>query len=134
MSVTATQNDTVKSVLDRAKPGEWESAAQLVKLGSALAPVSKTYVGLASAAAHNITDAAHGSAVPILVPIAVRVTAGAAAAGLRMIGDPAATPSATVATLSADGKTLTFEAGVTAFVLVYMQQATVALSTLYPTG
>jgi hypothetical protein len=133
MSATATFPDTLQKVLDRGKAGEWEGAAQLAKLGSVLTPVSKTYTGLASAAAHNITDAAHGSAVPILVPIAVRVTAGAAAAGLRMIGDPAATPSATVATLSADGKTLTFEAGVTGFVLVYMQQATVALSTIYPT-
>ena len=35
MSVTATKTDTIQSVLDRAKPGEWESAAQLAKLGSA---------------------------------------------------------------------------------------------------
>ena len=134
MAATATSPDTLLKVLDRGKAGEWEGAAQLAKLGSILSPVSKTYVGLASAAAHNITDVAHGSAVAILAPISVRVTAGAAAAGVRLIGDAAATPSATVAALSADGKTLTFEAGVTAFVLVYLQRASVALDSLYPTA
>lgn len=133
MAATATSPDTLKKALDRGKVGEWDDAAQLAKIGSILSPVTKTYTGLASAAAHDITDAAHGSLVPILVPIAVRVTAGAAAAGLRQIGDPGATPSATVATLSADGKTLTFEAGVTGFVLVYMQRSSVDLDTLYPT-
>lgn len=50
----------------------------------------------------------------------VRVTAGAAAAGVRHVVDPNATPSATLATLSADGRTLTFEAGVTGAVVDYV--------------
>jgi len=130
----STSPDTLQKVLDRGKAGEWEGAAQLAKLGSILSPVSATFTGLASAAAHNITDAAHGAKVAVLSPISVRVTAGAAAAGLRMIGDPLATPSATVATLSADGKTLTFEAGITGFVLVYLQRASTSLDSLYPTA
>lgn len=49
----------------------------------------------------------------------LRVTAGAAAAGVRALADAAGTPSATLATLSLDGATLTFEANVTTFIITY---------------
>ena len=67
---------------------------------------------------------------PALDPsqVSCRVTGGAAAAGPRVITDEGGTPDATagqlaVATLSADGKTLTFEANVTDAELSYLANA-----------
>lgn len=125
MAVTATVVETLKDVLNKANPTNLPDAFNQVDIGDMVVPTKKTYTGLTSAAAHDITDVAHGSSRAALVISSVRVTAGAAAAGLRQIGDPGATPSATVATLSDDGKTITFEAGVTAFVLVYMARSAV---------
>ncbi len=51
--------------------------------------------------------------------ISVRVTAGAAAAGPRLVTDAGGTPDANTATLSADGATLSFEADVTEAELLY---------------
>lgn len=125
MPSTTTKVRTVEAVANSGDLNELSDVAQKVALGTMLGTVKKTYTGLASAAAHNLTDAAHGSAPAADIISSVRVTAGAAAAGLRQIGDAAATPSATVATLSDDGKTITFEAGVTAFIIVYKAKAAV---------
>jgi len=119
MAVTATKVETLKEVLNAANPTNLPDALNQVDIGDMVVPTKITFTGLTSAAAHDITDVAHGSRRAALVLSSVRVTAGAAAAGLRQIGDAAATPSATVAALSDDGKTITFEAGVTAFILVY---------------
>jgi hypothetical protein len=59
----------------------------------------------------------------------VRVTGGAAAAGPRQVTDAGGTPSATVATLSADGATLTFEGTVTDAVISYDAAPDVDLAT-----
>jgi hypothetical protein len=56
---------------------------------------------------------------PALAINSARVTGGAAAAGNRQVTDSGGTPSATVATISDDGATLTFEAGVTGVTVVY---------------
>jgi len=62
---------------------------------------------------------------PALDPsqVSVRVTAGAAAAGPRQVTDAGGTPAAALATLSADGKVLTFEANVTDAELSYIANA-----------
>jgi hypothetical protein len=123
-------------------------AAQKTDLGNQLSKVKVTFTGLTSAAAQDITTAAAKAAAAIsgisLLPgenlppigsvVALRVTAGAAAAGVRTIGDTAATAAATVTRLSDDGKTLTFEAAVTAFVLVYYPAPTGGADQSLPYG
>lgn len=121
--MTATKTRTVADVANSGDLNQLSDVAQKVALGTMLGTTKKTYTGLTSAAAHNLTDLAHGNAPAADIISSVRVTAGAAAAGLRQIGDAAATPSATVAALSDDGKTVTFEAGVTAFIIVYKAKA-----------
>ena len=143
--MTTTMTETVQDVLAVASPNQLSDALRKVNLGHKLATVKATFVALASAAAQDITTAAAKAAATITgidldtgenlpaigTPISVRVTAGAAAAGPRQITDAGGTPSATVATLSNDGKTLTFEAGVTAFVLVYQPREAVVLTTQF---
>lgn len=140
--MTTDINQTYRELLDKADPNVLANIFADMKMGLVCSPIKATFTGLASAAAQNVTTAAAKAAAtlvgvelktgellpPIGVPVAVRVTAGAAAAGLRQVGDSGATPSATVATLSDDGKTLTFEAGVTGFVLYYMPRSSVAMT------
>jgi len=123
MTATATSLETLKSALDEANPNKVASALQQAKLGTMLTPLKKTYSALAATAAHNLTDVAHGSGLAALLVGTLRVTAGAAAAGARLVTDAGGTPSATVATLSDDGKTVTFEGTVTAFVIEYVPRA-----------
>jgi len=100
-----------------------------------LAPVKQTFTALTAADTFDITLLGTGLGgiagnVPALAITALRVTAGAAAAvGSYAVADVAATPlspaASTIvglATLSDNGKTLTFLAGsnVTAFVLEYV--------------
>jgi hypothetical protein len=132
--MTTTRVDTTEQILKKADPNEINDAFHKMDLGTMLTPRKHTFTALASAAAQDITTLAALAAdvatpalpsnvlnlPPILSVIALRVTAGAAAAGVRTIGDSGATASATVAKLSDDGKTLTFEAAVTAFVLEYI--------------
>jgi hypothetical protein len=132
--MTTTKVNTTERLLNNVVAGITADALDKVGLGTMLTPRKVTFVGLASAAAQDITTAAAAAAatvVPallseqltlgaVLVPIAIRVTAGAAAAGVRTVGDSGATASATVVKLSDDGKTLTFEAAVTAFVIEYL--------------
>jgi hypothetical protein len=128
---TTTKTSTIKDVANSGNLNELAEVAQKVGLGTMLDTVKLTKTGLTSAIAHDITDAAHGSNPAASIVGALRVTAGAAAAGLRQIGDAGATPSATVATLSDDGKTLTFEAAVTGFVMVYQPMAAVSPGTKF---
>jgi len=139
--MTVTKTETLQEVLERAHPNDLADALRKVG-GKFFAAIKATFVGLTAAAAHDITNAAHKAAATVLgvtletgenlpamatTPM-VRVTAGAAAAGPRIITDSGGTPSATVATLSADGTTLTFEGAVTAFVLEYQPRSTTALT------
>lgn len=140
--MTTTKIETLQRALNDANPNEVADCLKRVKLGNMLNTVKVTATGLVSAASQDITTAAVKAASVIVglaldsgenlpasnVVQSVRVTAGAAAAGLRQIGDSGATASATVAKISDDGKTLTFEAGVTAFVLTYMPRSAEALS------
>jgi hypothetical protein len=130
MASTVTIPPTLQTKLDKAEPGNLADVLRQVKLGTMLTPRKKTLTALAAAAAHNITDAAHGSLAPILKITALRVTAGAATAGARIITDSAALAAATVAALSDDGTTLTFEDTVTAFVLEYIPRSAVDMTAL----
>lgn len=144
---TGTLLNDLRNTLDSGNPNNLGDVLALVKLGTALSPIKATFTALASAAAQDITTAAAKAAAvrvgidletgenlpAALVIQSVRVTAGAAAAGPRQLADSGGTPSATVATVSDDGKTITFEAGVTAFVIVYHARPFTALTTSYPT-
>lgn len=154
MSVTATKTRTIRDALNTSKEGEMDDALLKAQLGNMIVPLKYTIVGLAAAAAIDITSAALAAAAtpgpnspaltrpddisrlpPALGPhaVSVRVTAGAATAGPRFVTDAGGTPGAPgangpgIATLSDDGKTLTFEGNVTAFVLEYIPRAPVDL-------
>lgn len=145
-SVTATQPRTTQKVLIDADPDYLADALRKASFGVSQQVYKLTFSGLTSAAAHNITDAAHFananggagsqspafpadslSALPSIGQVlTLRVTAGAAAAGARVVTDAGGAASAGaagspgVALISDDGTTLTFEAGVTGFVLEYL--------------
>jgi hypothetical protein len=132
--MTVNRENTVQSTLSSANPNNLADAARRGNLGLALSPVKVTFAALTSATSHNITTAASRAAATIvgispalptaqLLPAAgsietLRVTAGVAV-GPRAITDVGGTPTTTLATISDDGKTITFEAAVTAFVITY---------------
>jgi len=122
---TAGKSQTIQEVLNESNPNKLADATALAKLGDAMAGLTKTLTGLTAAAAFDLTaiddpDVAGAKLPAALVISSVRVTAGAAAAGVRQISDAGDTPTTTLATLSADGKTITFEGNVTAFVISYV--------------
>ena len=122
---TATQNQTIKNTIDDSNLNQLASALQKAKLGTILKGKKVTLSGLSAAASFDITtiddpDITDEKLPAILSLNVLRVTAGAAAAGRRDISDAADTPSATLATLSDDGKTITFEGNVTAFIAHYV--------------
>ena len=143
---TTTVDDTVQKALDQGSLTDLGNGVHKVKLGTMAALVQATFTSLVSLAAQVVTNADHkakgvvvgigplGSGVnlpPIGTPVSVRVTAGAAAAGIRAIADAGATPSTTLATLSQDGTTLTFEDAVTGYVLLYRPGVAVPLTTKF---
>lgn len=151
MAVTTTKTDSVANAMNTGNPASIANAIEQMKLGRMLTPQKWTTVGLTSASAFDLTTAAVAAAATAgpstsalatgerlqaalsAAGVAVRVTAGAAAAGPRIVTDSGGTPSATVATLSADGKTITFEAGVTAFVIEYIPRSEKAMIAAFAT-
>lgn len=116
--------ETLKSALNRANPNTLADVLAKIDLGSMLAPKTET-VAQTSATTIPLDP-------PALAVFSVRVTGGAAAAGVRTVTDAGGSASATVAVLSADGATLTFEAGVTGAVVSYMARPAVDLDTAWP--
>jgi len=122
---TTTKAETIALALDQGNVNKIGDALALVKLGTMVTPLKLTFTGLTAAAAHDLTNVAHGSNLPALVISTLRATTvGTAAAGARFITDAGGTASATVALLSDDGKTITFEGTVTGFIVEYMPRAT----------
>lgn len=137
-STTATQVQTIKDTIDTANPSQAWAALQKAKLGTMLAPLKRTFTGLTSAASFDLTQidgtgedtgVANANRLAALSITHLRVTAGTAAAGPRHVTDVGGTPGAPgangpgIATLSDDGKTITFEAAATAFVIQYIPRA-----------
>lgn len=140
--------DTIQEVLERSNPNDLADALHKLDFGKMNAVVKATFTGLTSAAAQNITTAAAKAAAvitgitleagenlpPIGELVSLRVTAGTLAAGDSILTDAGGTAKAIGATnnhvtiLSDDGKTLTFQAAVTAFVLVYVPRSKVPLT------
>lgn len=146
--MTATKNTTIQDVLNQGNLNEVADALRLIKAGNALSPVKVIFSGLGSSASVDITTAASKAAATIVSGIALdpdvqpnlpaigivkalRPTTGSAGALARYIGDAGAAASTTVALLSDDGKTLTFEAAVTGFYLEYYPAPAVAMTNTF---
>lgn len=139
--MTTTRTRSLKDVLDNANPNELADALRKLRLGTMLTPLKRVFTGLTAAAAFDLTaiDAtgettgpSNPNRLPALAVIAlegVTETSGTASKGTYAIGvhgvsttiDPTNSTVAGVATLSDDGKTLTFpEADVTGFTIIYL--------------
>lgn len=135
---TTTQKDTVQSALDRADPNQVADALQQIKLGTVLTPLKRSFTGLASSATQDLTAIdATGETVGADNPnrlAALAVVALSDATGAMLVADSGATPMAIgahnngVATLSDDGKTITFPSAQTAFEIVYVPRASVDMA------
>lgn len=152
---------TLQQVLNKANLNQLATILQKMKLGNMLNPVKVTVTGLTAAAAIDITTAAvraastivglerdTGDNLPAILEVkTLRVTGvGTAATGPRLVtdagGTPAAPPTATayagasvgLATISDDGKTLTFEGTVTGFVLEYIPRSNTDLEDNWVSG
>jgi hypothetical protein len=130
---------TVGSILEqvqKANPNTLPDMLRRMRLDRLMQPISVTCT-ITSAASIDITTlrtvASGAGAVPsanspvlalneLLPPVryvrSLRVVTGTAT-GFRNVADPGGTPSTTLATLSEDGKTITFEAVITVFQLTY---------------
>lgn len=145
MPVTTTEVTTIAKAANQADPNSIADVLRLMKLGRMLDPVKLTLTGLPASATLDITsldkggsgvainlglaDLVTGQAIPPILDVkTVRVTAGAAAAGARFMTDAGGAASATVALISDDGKTLTFEGTVTALVLEYVPRSSTPLT------
>jgi len=127
---------TLESALDNANPNEIPSALKMLALGTMLGSTVKQTIALAAVAAAVTLDP------PALGPafVACRVSSvvgGAGAAGVRAVTDAGGTPGAPgangpgLATLSDDGKTLTFENTIKEVVVSYIAAPSTALSALF---
>ncbi len=151
MSTTSSQ-PTYQSEMNKANPNNLADLIRAMKFGNFAQLVKVTFAALTAAAAIDITTAAAKAAAtisgitlatgenlpPIRNVVGLRVTAvGTGATGPRVVVDSGGTPIAPNtyaghATLSDDGKTLTFEGTVTGFVLLYEPQSAIDLTGNYP--
>lgn len=149
--MTTNKTNTLQRELDKSNPNTLADALRQVKPGHLLAPIKVVFAALASAAAQDITTAAAKAAGTItgivldsgenLPPIGavrtLRVTTGTLAVGPAVVTDQGGTATAIgagsvhVALLSDDGKTLTFQAAVTGFVLEYYPRPFTDLQTIF---
>jgi hypothetical protein len=147
--MTTTIQEDIRLALDNAVPGHHEPGMAQIKHGTAHSVIKAVFASLSAAAAVDVTTAASkskatvsgvllasGENLPAIGSIlALRVTAGSATAGARITTDAGGTAGAPgangpgIALVSDDGKTLTFEATVTGFVLEYTPRAAVAMTT-----
>jgi hypothetical protein len=141
MPATATAVDTLKNATDQAEPGDLPDALRLMKLGTMLTPLKRTFTGLTAAAAFDLTlidgtgetaGVANANRVAALAIATLRVTASGTAnsVGSYAISDTGGTPvsptagaNVGLATISDNGKTVTFPTTVTAFVIEYVPRS-----------
>lgn len=152
--MTTTKTETIQEVLETANLNQLADGLKKIDFAKMLATVKAAMTGLAAAAAFDITTAAVKAAAivggivlesgenlpPIGAVVSLRVTASGTAnsVGTYAVGDAGSTPvsptagaNVGLATLSDDGKTLTFPTTVTAFVLQYQPRAAAALTTKF---
>ena len=129
---------TPRDLLNSGAVGSVAQGAQAIKLGNMCSKIKVVVAGLTGAgltgASQNITTAAFlalatvtgislktGEILPAIGSITALGVAGGStgATGARTVAPAGFTASTTVAAISDDGKTLTFEASVAGFTLVY---------------
>lgn len=141
---TNTKPRTLQNVLDNGNPNDMDAAMAQLDIGTKFTPLKRTFTGLTSNAVQDLTaidgtgetaGAGNPNRLPIDIVRTLRVTAGTLAAGPAIVTDAGGTAtaigtgSAHVVLLSDDGKTLTFQAAVTGFVIEYMPR-TVSLAAM----
>lgn len=125
---------TLKDELTRADPNNLADALRKVNLGTLLEVVEYD-TGTITAAA-SITLPGEGA----LCVQSVRVVTGTAAVGERVLGDSGTTPAqfgtsgVYKCSVSADGKTITFEANVTRVFVRYVRKPATALTSAFNNG
>ena len=136
--------ETIKSAFTKAPPNDLADLFRKLDFGAMLDPIDATITLAAVSATVNLvtaTVAEGGKQKAAHVVRSVRVTdvtGGTADAGLRMVAAAGGTPAAAgaalagVCTLSADGKTLTFEGTVKAIRVVYLPAPATPLTDAYP--
>lgn len=150
--MTTTKEETLQEVLEKADPNQLADALRKLGLSFAGQPIKVTFTGLTDVAGQDITTAAakaaatvenivleDGENLPAIGSIlALRTTAGTLAThGVHVVGDAGTTElvpqadSPGVASISDDGTTLTFQAGVTAFILEYIPRPKTALTSKF---
>lgn len=142
---TTVLETTFQSQLNKSDANDTADLLAGIKAGNALSVVKATFTGLTSLAAQVITNDDHkangvviglspalaaGENLPAIGQVlSLRITAGTAGAGPSIVTDAGGTPTAiaalaaSVATISDDGATLTFDAAVTAYVISYNPRA-----------
>ena len=130
MAVTATSIETIQTVLNSSDPDKLADATGMIDLGSMLSPISETITIAAAATLNLATQSTARLAANVIQSVRV-VTAGTAAVGPRAVTDAGGTATATVALLSADGTTLTFEGTVTSVAVKWLPVPALPLSTRF---
>lgn len=145
--MTTTIQEDIRAALDNAVPGHHEPGLARIKHGTAHSVIKATFAALDATAVDVTTAASKAKATVAGVTLAtgenlpaigeiltLRVTGGSATAGARVVTDAGGTAGAPgangpgIALISDDGKTVTFEAAVTAFVIQYKPRAAVAVT------
>jgi hypothetical protein len=137
---TATKRRTVVAVMNEGLLQEFSSNSGL---GEVLHPLKRTFTGLTLASAFDLTaiDSTEEIAAGVngvnnpyrrglLCAGTLRVTVtggGTGALGVRQLSDAGDTPTTGIATISNDGKTITFEGTITGFTIEYVPQLAVRL-------
>jgi len=135
---TLTKARSTQFVIDEANPTEVADALNKLELGTIFTPLKRTFTGLTAAAQFDLTlidgagetaGLANPNRLPANLVRTLRVTASGTAnsVGSYVVTDAAGTPTSPtastivgLATISDDGKTITFPTTVTAFIIAYM--------------
>ncbi len=156
---TTSRNQDIRDALNSGNPAAIATALKKIKFGNMAGVIKVVAAGLTAAASFDITTAAFkalstitgitlltGENLPAIASVtALRVVASGTATSLGVygIGDTGATAiippggagaAMGIAKISDDGKTLTFPNTITAFTLIYVPRADVALTTELPAG
>jgi hypothetical protein len=117
MAATVTTAETIRKVLNSGNLNELADALKKMKFGDMMEQVDETITIAAGTTINLLTQSAFKRRA--LVVQSVRVVTGTAT-GVRTVTDAGGTASTSVVTLSADGKTLTFEANITVARIVWV--------------
>lgn len=130
---TSVEAKTIRRVLNNGDADEVFDAFRMIQFGNFTTPLKRSFTGLTVAKSFDLTlidatgetaGAGNAKRLPALMIMNLRVVSVTpGAAGTRVISDDGDTATSAIATISADGKTVTFEDGVTDFVIEYIPRS-----------